>query len=83
MEGRSTPRTPSGRWKAVDSQRGPQRMIQRGAAAIITVYEREPADASGDRVLVFETAEFTIQLRAYPQDWNRMTDDQLIALSQK
>jgi hypothetical protein len=80
MQGDPNPRTASGRWKSMDGHRSATRIVQR-KAGLVAVYEREPVpEEAVERALVFESADFTIELSEYPADWHRMTDDQLSAL---
>lgn len=52
------------------------------SAGIVAVYEQEPAPDEPDvRVLVFESADFNRRISEFPQDWFKLTDAQLDALS--
>ena len=61
------------------SRRCAMRVIQSGRE-LVAVYEQDPVDVRSPRLLVFETPGSSVCLDAYPQDWNRMADDALLAL---
>jgi len=78
-----TPRSPADRWRAFEPRRGATRILfyLRGFAGMVAVYEDEP-DGKSTRApaLVFESADFSVRLEQYPDNWQRLTDEQLGAL---
>jgi hypothetical protein len=78
----AVPRRVSRPSRVVD-QRGTRRtmmrVMQRKSVGMCAVYEQDPP-AGGERVLVFETPQFTTKVGNFPREWQRMTDDELSQL---
>jgi len=57
------------------------RMVRTPVHGIVLIYEADPvAGENGQRTLVFESGKTVEQLSQFPQDWRRMSDDDLLAL---
>jgi hypothetical protein len=63
------------------SRRTALRVFQWKSLGMIAVYEQDPLPGESERELVFETVRGTVKLSGYPDDWQRMSDEQLMALS--
>jgi hypothetical protein len=58
------------------------KVLQRKSQGMVLVYELEPTIVNaGPRLLVFESVKAVKQLERFPDDWRKMSDDELIALS--
>jgi hypothetical protein len=56
------------------------RVLKDSDEGMVLVYEAEPAVTAGARTLVFESGQGRYRLDAYPTDWRRMGDRELLAL---
>jgi hypothetical protein len=54
--------------------------VLRAGARMVIVYEQEPTTPDSARTLVFESGDSIVRLAAYPADWRKMRDDELLAL---
>ena len=61
------------------SRRCAMRVIQNGRE-LIAVYVVEPAQLGQPRALVFETPRVCTRLTDFPDDWNRLSQNDLLAL---
>ena len=58
------------------------KVLHRKSQGMVLVYELEPTIVNaGPRLLVFESVKATKQLEKFPDDWRKLSDDELIALS--
>lgn len=58
------------------------KVLQRKSQGVVLVYELEPMVVNaGPRLLVFESVKSVKQVELFPDDWRRLADDDLIALS--
>jgi hypothetical protein len=58
------------------------KVLHRKSQGMVLVYELEPTIVNaGPRLLVFETVKVTKQIEEFPDDWRKLSDDELIALS--
>jgi hypothetical protein len=63
------------------TRRTAMRVMHRKSQGIVAVYEQDPTAAdAGTRKLVFETGKERAQLTSFPLEWQRLSDDELIAL---
>jgi hypothetical protein len=64
----------------IGGRRATMRVVQAGIRMIV-IYEQDPGpDDSGPRTLVYESGDSITRLTRFPEDWRRMTDDELLAL---
>jgi hypothetical protein len=56
------------------------RVLKDPSGDMVLVYEAEPAVTSGPRTLVFESSKGRYRLDAYPAEWRRMGDRELLSL---
>lgn len=73
------PTQQSSRSKAL-SARCVMRVLTDPALGTVIVYEPEVKHADGRRALVFENDAFFQKVYAYPDDWRRMPDAELLTL---
>lgn len=58
------------------------KVLHRSSQGTVLVYELEPTIVNeGPRLLVFESMKTTARLEHFPDDWRKLGDDELIALS--
>lgn len=63
------------------TRRTAMRVMQRKSVGIVAVYEQDPTVASaGTRTLVFETPQSCVRLAQFPEEWQRLSDDELAAI---
>lgn len=73
-----SPRTTAG------FRRTAMRVMQRKSQGIVAVYEQDPTVAdAGKRSLVFETPKACTRVTHFPESWQRLSDDELIALQKQ
>lgn len=66
--------------ETVGGRRAAMRVVMAGSRMVI-VYEQDPtATDSGARTLVFESGDSIVRLAAYPAEWRKMRDEELLAL---
>ena len=71
---------PSGR-PTLGTRRTAMRVMHRKSQGIVAVYEQDPiATEAGTRTLVFESATSCARLANFPAEWQRLSDDELVAL---
>lgn len=69
---------------SVGNRRTAMKVLQRKSQGVVLVYELEPMVVNaGPRLLVFETVKATKQTEEFPDDWRRLSDDDLIAISKR
>lgn len=57
------------------------RVMHRKSQGIVAVYEQDPVAAdAGARILVFETPAKCTKIAQFPAEWQRLSDDELVAL---
>ena len=62
-------------------RRTAMRVMQRKSQGIVAVYEQDPTVArAGQRSLVFETPRSCTRVTQFPEGWQRLSDDELVAL---
>lgn len=68
--------------ETVGGRRTAMRLMRRQSTGVTAVYEPDPVAAgNGTRVLIFESAVAgTTRVTQFPQDWSRLSDDELVAL---
>ena len=67
---------------SVGNRRTAMKVLHRKSQGMVLVYELEPTIVNaGPRLLVFESVKATKQLETFPDDWRKLPDDELIALS--
>ena len=67
---------------SVGNRRTAMKVLHRKSQGMVLVYELEPTIVNaGPRLLVFESVKATKQLEKFPDDWRKLSDDDLIALS--
>jgi hypothetical protein len=67
---------------SVGNRRTAMKVLHRKSQGMVLVYELEPTVVNaGPRLLVFESVKTVKQLERYPDDWRKLSDDELIALS--
>lgn len=60
------------------------KVLQRKSQGVVLVYELEPMVVNaGPRLLVFESVKSVTQVENFPDDWRRLSDDELIAISRR
>ena len=60
------------------------KVLQRKSQGVVLVYELEPMVVNaGPRLLVFESVKSVQQFEHFPDDWRRLSDDDLIAISKR
>ena len=73
-----SPRTTAG------FRRTAMRVMQRKSQGIVAVYEQDPTVAdAGKRLLVFETPKCCTRVTQFPEAWQRLSDDELVAIQHK
>jgi hypothetical protein len=69
---------------SVGNRRTAMKVVQRKSQGVVLVYELEPMVVNaGPRLLVFESVKTTKQVEQFPDDWRRLSDDDLIAISKR
>ncbi|MEX2178436.1 MAG: hypothetical protein WD801_06980 [Gemmatimonadaceae bacterium] len=61
------------------------RLMHRKSQGLVAVYEQDPADTgeAGGQTLVFETPSRCVRVAGYPPEWQRLSDDELVALQRR
>ena len=68
--------------ETVGGRRAAMRVVMAGSRMVI-VYEQDPTTSdAGPRTLVFESGDSIVRLSAYPVEWRKMRDEDLLALPQ-
>ena len=62
------------------ARRTKMRVLHRKSQGIVAVYEQDPTLDDTTRSLVFESPVKCTRLSQFPAEWQRMSDDELIAL---
>lgn len=63
------------------SRRTAMRLMQRKSQGLVAVYEQDPETPDTDaRALVFESRAHKVQVTPVPTEWQRLSDDDLVAL---
>lgn len=63
------------------ARRTKMRVLHRKSQGIVAVYEQDPtADEAGARTLVFESPARCVRLSHFPAEWQRLSDDELVAI---
>ena len=66
------------------SRRTAMRVLHRKSQGIVAVYEQDPlASNAGTRTLVFETPTSCTRVAAFPSEWQRLSEDELVALQRR
>ena len=73
------PSVPSTR-NTLGARRTKMRVLHRKSQGIVAVYEQDPTLDDSARTLVFESPVKCTRLSQYPVEWQRLSDDELIAL---
>jgi hypothetical protein len=67
--------------QTLGARRLKMRVMRRPSVGIVAVYEQEPPlMGNGKRALVFESARVCTRVLDYPDDWQRLSDDELSAI---
>jgi hypothetical protein len=75
------PTTPRPRPSMLGSRRTAMRVMHRKSQGIVAVYEQDPIAASaGTRTLVFESPTSCTRVVNFPEQWQRLSDDELVAI---
>lgn len=73
-------RAPSAR-QTLGARRTKMRVLHRKSQGVVAVYEQDPtADSAGTRTLVFESPAKCVKLAHFPPEWQRLSDDELVAI---
>lgn len=57
------------------------RVMHRKSVGIVAVYEQDaPVTGAGGRALVFEASTVCTRVENYPNEWQRLSDDELSAI---
>lgn len=65
-------------------RRTKMRVMHRKSQGIVAVYEQDPTvNEAGKRTLVFETPASCTRVAAFPEEWQRLSDDELVALQRE
>lgn len=73
-------RAPSAR-STLGARRTKMRVLHRRSQGIVAVYEQDPtADEAGSRTLVFESPAKCVRVSQFPAEWQRLSDDELVAI---
>lgn len=74
-------RAPSAR-QTLGARRTKMRVLHRKSQGIVAVYEQDPiaVDAGAPRTLVFETPASCTRITQFPPEWQRLSDDELVAI---
>ena len=59
------------------------RVMHRNSVGIVAVYEQDPPQADGKRALVFESNNVCTRVDEYPDEWQRLSDEELTAIRHK
>lgn len=59
------------------------RVLHRKSQGIVAVYEQDPTPAETERTLVFETPAQCTRITQFPDYWQRLSDDELVAIQRK
>ena len=70
---------PSGR-NTLGARRTKMRVLHRRSQGIVAVYEQDPTLDDAKPTLVFESPAKCTRLSQFPADWQRMSEDDLVAL---
>ena len=63
------------------SQQTAMRVMHRKSVGIVAVYEHDPLDpGAGPRALVFESAAACTRVAEYPDNWRKLSDEELSAI---
>ena len=62
------------------ARRTKMRVLHRKSQGIVAVYEQDPTLDDTTRTLVFESPVKCTRLSQFPADWQRMSEDDLVAL---
>lgn len=75
------PIAPSAR-QTLGARRTKMRVLHRRSQGIVAVYEQDPtaADVATPRTLVFETPVSCTKITQFPLEWQRLSDDELVAI---
>lgn len=67
--------------QTLGARRTAMRMMNRRSTGVTAVYEQDPtAQDAGARTLIFESVSGATRVTKFPQDWQRLSDDELSAL---
>jgi hypothetical protein len=69
---------------SVGNRRTAMKVLQRKSQGVVLVYELEPmVVGSGPRILCFESIKSLKQVEQFPDDWRRLSDEDLIAIQKR
>ena len=71
---------PTGKRQTLGARRLKMRVMHRQSVGIVAVYEQDPSPSDGKRMLVFESRHMCTRVEQYPEEWQRLSDEELIAL---
>lgn len=67
--------------QTLGARRTKMRVLHRKSQGIVAVYEQDPtADSADTRTLVFESPAKCVKVAQFPAEWQRLTDDELVAI---
>ncbi len=66
--------------RTLGARRTKMRVMHRISVGIVAVYEQDPPPDNGQRALVFEASSVCTRVESFPEDWQRLSDDELTAL---
>jgi hypothetical protein len=66
------------------TRRTKMRVMHRKSVGIVAVYEQDPAATdAGTRSLVFESTTACTRVQNFPDEWPRLSDDELAAIRRR
>ena len=67
--------------KTLGTRRTAMRVMHRKSVGVMAVYEQDPIAAeSGTRMLVFESPSLCTRVVNFPAEWQRLSDEELVAI---
>ena len=67
--------------KTLGTRRTAMRVMHRQSVGIMAVYEQDPTVAEpGTRMLVFESPSLCTRVVNFPAEWQRLSDEELVAI---
>lgn len=66
------------------SRRTAMRLMQRKSQGLVAVYEQDPETPdTSERTLVFESRSHKVAVSHFPPEWQRLSDDELVAIQRE
>ena len=66
--------------QTLGARRLKMRVMHRKSVGIVAVYEQDPPQSDGKRALVFESSNVCTRVDQYPDEWQRLSDEELTAI---